>query len=189
MASRAGVAPGYVRYVEEHPGVPDTASLRRLATALETSASTLLGGGVSQPPGLGQAAANAELREMDPDECRARLSGHGVGRVAVATDHGLAVVPVNYTVVDGAVVYRAAPGSVPALAAGKDVAFEVDHIDDALSMGWSVLVAGRAREVTDPAETQRLEKTMHTTPWAGGDRPLWVRVDPARLTGRRIEVP
>jgi hypothetical protein len=187
VASRAGVAPGYVRYVEGHPGTPDTASLRRLAAALETSASDLLGGGVDLPQGLGQAAGHPELVELDPGECRELLSSHGVGRVAVCTPRELVVVPVNYTVVDGAVVFRTAPGSVPAQAAGREVAFEVDHIDDALSQGWSVLATGPARQVTDPEQVRRLEEQAYSTPWAGGDRPMWVRIEPTRLTGRRID--
>jgi hypothetical protein len=33
---------------------------------------------------------------------------------------------------------------------GSQAAFEADHIDAALSQGWSVLVRGEARTVTNP---------------------------------------
>nr|WP_259408108.1 pyridoxamine 5'-phosphate oxidase family protein [Streptomyces akebiae] len=42
----------------------------------------------------------------------------GVGRVAVSTPRGPAVVPVNYEVVDDAIAFRTAPDSVPAAAVG-----------------------------------------------------------------------
>jgi len=35
------------------------------------------------------------------------------------------------------------------------VSFDVDHIDDALGEGWSVLVSGDARLATGPAELER----------------------------------
>jgi nitroimidazol reductase NimA-like FMN-containing flavoprotein (pyridoxamine 5'-phosphate oxidase superfamily) len=95
---------------------------------------------------------------------------------------------VNYSVVDDAVVFRTAPGSAPAAAAGQQVAFEVDHIDEALSRGWSVHVRGRAREVTEPDAVRRLEERAYSGPWAGGERNTWVCVDLADITGRSITV-
>ncbi|WP_010472543.1 pyridoxamine 5'-phosphate oxidase family protein, partial [Streptomyces somaliensis] len=76
----------------------------------------------------------------------------------------------------------------PGRAAGREVAFEVDHIDEAFSRGWSVLLVGPARVVTDPGEARALAERAFTTPWAGAERDLWVVVAPARVTGRRIRV-
>lgn len=104
--------------------------------------------------------------ELTADECRELLSTHGVGRVAVTTADGLAIIPVNYLVVDDVVAYRTSPDSVPSAAANLEVAFEVDHIDDALSQGWSALAVGPARAVTDPEAVRRLEEQAYTTPWA-----------------------
>ena len=92
----------------------------------------------------------------------------------------------NYEVVDDAIVFRTAPGSAPAAAVGTDVAFEVDHVDEAMSQGWSVLAVGPARAVTEPDDVRRLAERAHTEPWAGGERELWVSIRPTRLTGRRI---
>ncbi len=86
-----------------------------------------------------------QLSDLGPGACRTVLSTHGVGRIAVtASDGRPAVVPVNYEVVDNAIMFRTAPDSVPAAAVGTDVAFEVDHVDEALSQGWSVLAVGPA---------------------------------------------
>ncbi|MDW6057411.1 DUF1918 domain-containing protein [Streptomyces sp. FXJ1.4098] len=185
-ARRARMAPDYLEYIEERPADPSLASLIRLAAALGTSVAALRGGGIDLPPGRGQALLHPQLRDLSPDECRARLSTHGVGRVAVSTPDGPAVVPVNYEVVEDAIAFRTASDSVPAAAVGTDVAFEVDHVDEAMSQGWSVLVVGPARAVTEPDAVRRLAGRAHTTPWPGGEREMWVSIRLARLTGRRI---
>ncbi|MFE9774635.1 helix-turn-helix domain-containing protein [Streptomyces sp. NPDC005931] len=188
-AVRAGLAPSYLRYLEEHPGAtPDAGVLLRLAGVLQTSVAHLTGGDVDLPPGQGRAARHAEFTALAPDECRTLLGAHGVGRLAVTTDEGPVVVPVNYDVIDGDVVFRTAAGTTPARAAGHRVAFEVDRVDDALSQGWSVLVRGDARTVDDPEEMHRLEERAYSAPWAGGHREQWVRVEPLEITGRRITV-
>ncbi|WP_155056077.1 DUF1918 domain-containing protein [Streptomyces blattellae] len=185
-ARRARMAPDYLAYLEEQPADPSAASLIRLADALGTTAAALRGGGIELPPGQGQALLHPRLRDLGLAECRARLSTHGVGRVAVSTPEGPAVVPVNYEVVDDAIAFRTAPDSVPAAAVGAEVAFEVDHLDEAMSQGWSVLAVGPARVVTEPEAVRRLVDHAHTTPWAGGEREMWVSIQPRRLTGRRI---
>src|SRR5271169_6532212 len=67
------------------------------------------------------------------------------------------------------------------------IAFEVDHIDEALSQGWSVLVRGRAHGVTHPAELEIVRRDAAIWPWPGGDRDVYVRIIPATISGRRIE--
>ncbi|MCT7353872.1 DUF1918 domain-containing protein [Streptomyces sp. 15-116A] len=185
-ARRARMAPGYLAYLEEHPADPSLATLIRLADALGTSVAALRGGGVDLPPGQGHALLHPQLNDLSPEECRARLSTHGVGRIAVSTPEGPVVVPVNYEVVDDAIAFRTAPNSVPAAAVGTDVAFEVDHVDEAMSQGWSVLAVGPARVVTQPEAVRRLAERAHTEAWAGGERDMWVSIRPTRLTGRRI---
>ena len=185
-AARAGVAPEYLQYLEEHPGDPSTASLLRLAGALDTTVSKLLGGGLDVPPGRGQAGHRPLLEEMGTEESWSRLGTHGVGRVAVITEAGPAIVPVNYSVIDDTIVFRTARRALPGQAAGEEVAFEVDNIDEVLRQGWSVLAVGRAEWVTDPREVAELGKRAYSLPWAGGVRDEWVRITPSRITGRRI---
>ncbi|MFG2309212.1 helix-turn-helix domain-containing protein [Streptomyces sp. NPDC048566] len=190
VAEATGTAAEYLEYLEQRStAMPGTSVLIRLADALDTTVAALHGGEAGLPPGHGRAAGHAELLELDPQECRLKLSTHGVGRIATETPQGLAVLPVNYSVVDDTIAFRTAPGSTAAAAVGSRVAFEVDRVEEALSQGWSVLVQGRAREVTDPAVVRRLEALAYSRPWAGGpDRDLWVRVDEERITGRRIAV-
>ncbi|MFD9868042.1 helix-turn-helix domain-containing protein [Streptomyces niveus] len=186
VALRAGSAPGYIQYLEEWAAAPGTGFLLRLADALETTVTELVGGTADFPPGPGAAGNDPELTALNAEECRQLLSTHGVGRVAV-TRHGTpAVYPVNYTVDRDLVAFRTAPEAAPAAARDQAVAFEVDHIDEAFSQGWSVLVIGDGHAVTDPERVLRLEERAHTMPWAGGDRGLWIGVTPTEITGRRI---
>ncbi|MFI6654837.1 helix-turn-helix domain-containing protein [Streptomyces sp. NPDC050523] len=186
-AAEARMAPGYLQYLEEYPGAaPGSGVLLRLAVVLETTVRDLTGGDTDLPQGLGRPARGAELVELSVPECRALLGTRGVGRIAVPTASGPVVVPVNYSLVDGAIVFRTEPGSTPAQASGCQVAFEVDRIDDAFSRGWSVLVRGHARTVTDPEEARTLAESARSAPWAGGQRDTWVRIDPTVITGRRI---
>jgi nitroimidazol reductase NimA-like FMN-containing flavoprotein (pyridoxamine 5'-phosphate oxidase superfamily) len=186
-ARRARMSPGYLAYLEEHPADPSVAALIRLADALGTTAAALRGGGIDLPPGRGHALLRPRLEDLRPDECRTLLSTHGVGRVAVSSPDGRpAVVPVNYEVVGETIAFRTAPDSLPAAAVGTEVAFEVDHVDDALSQGWSVLAVGRASVVTEPDAVRVLTERSHTAPWPGGAREMWVSIRPTTLTGRRI---
>jgi hypothetical protein len=65
------------------------------------------------------------------------------------------------------------------------VSFEVDHLDGALSEGWSVLVSGEASPVTAQAELDKVT-ALAIDPWAGGDRDVYIRIVASEITGRRI---
>jgi hypothetical protein len=64
------------------------------------------------------------------------------------------------------------------------VAFEIDDIDPAARLGWSVLVQGPAHRVE--SETERASALRAGEPWPGGEREPFVRNIPSRITGRRI---
>ena len=92
-----------------------------------------------------------------PAECRQLIAAGGIGRVAFGTSTGPVVLPVNFAVMAGTVVIRTAMGSRSKVWRWP-VAFEVDHIDDALSQGWSVLVRGKAHHVLHPAELNAMQR-------------------------------
>ncbi len=58
-------------------------------------------------------------RELSQQECLQLLSHEEVARVAVCTPTGPHIVPVNYVVVDDAIVFRTAPYSVLGTVAGR----------------------------------------------------------------------
>ncbi len=76
----------------------------------------------------------------------------------------------------------------PGLAgAAYKVAFETDVTDTAARRGWSVLVQGPAHHVTGAEEDA--VRAAGVESWAPGDRELFVRIVPSRVTGRRVGPP
>lgn len=129
----------------------------------------------------------AELRELTYGECRALLVRQQAGRVAVSTPDGPHIVPLNYSVVDEAIIFRTTPFSVLATyGRNAKLAFEVDHLRDELQLGWSVVVRGRADVVTDPEQISHIRKIWPPYPWADGVRNLHFRLPLQELTGRTV---
>jgi nitroimidazol reductase NimA-like FMN-containing flavoprotein (pyridoxamine 5'-phosphate oxidase superfamily) len=137
-------------------------------------------------------ATDAALHELGEEECLGLISPGGVGRVAFNGSHGPTILPVNYRVVDGAIVFRTRTGGAmdEDLRTGIEdleikIAFEVDEIDLTRHEGWSVLVQGPVHHVAD--DEVRWAADPQVQPWAGGTRDHYVRVTPLRITGRRIK--
>ena len=129
----------------------------------------------------------ADSRELSVHECEALLRAGVAGRVALSTPTGPHIVPVNYSVVERAIVVRTSPYSLLGTY-GRDttLAFEIDGFDRELERGWSVQARGRAEVVTDRAELDRLRLAAPRQPWAGGSRALVLRLRWTELTGRRL---
>ncbi len=177
----------YLAYLERYPARPDAARLRRLAAALQTTPAALLGAGSDTPAGHARLAHPPLTTKLTPTECHRLIAPGGVGRIAFGTGSGPVVLPVNYAVVAGTIVVRTSEGTIIEGHANEQVAFEVDRLDEALSQGWSVLARGPAHRVTHPAELRHLRQDATIWPWPGGERDVYVRIIPDRITGRRIE--
>ena len=129
---------------------------------------------------------NENLVVLERAECLRLLEGQGVGRVGCRV-HGRPVIfPINYVVLDNAVLFRARRGSDLDHGTGDvDVAFEIDSADNVYHEGWSVLVTGPSVHVTDSAEVEQL-RAVSLLPWAGEDRDLFVRIVLDKVSGRRV---
>ena len=128
-----------------------------------------------------------QLVELSYSKCRELLGGGVFGRVAVCTPDGPRILPVNYSLVSESVVFRtSATGVVATHDWGSPIAFEVDYVDYADHRGWSVLAIGRGQRVEDADELAHIKRTWDPSPWAGGIRPLHVRMPWDELTGRRL---
>ncbi|GAB2518497.1 pyridoxamine 5'-phosphate oxidase family protein [Nocardiopsis aegyptia] len=189
VAERAGMAPGFVAYLESHPPQLTKRALYRLADALRTSTDHLLGADTDVPPGVASTAVpRPRLSGLSRRACLDLIGPGGVGRVAFVspTRSGPVVLPVNYALVDGDVAFRTAADAELVRQLPGYVGFEVDRLDDTMSEGWSVLVTGLARIVHDPDEDAALRALAPVRPWAGGERETYVRVTPDQVTGRRV---
>ena len=135
--------------------------------------------------------ADRVIEELDEGECLKLIAGGGIGRIAYTSRFGPAVLPVNYAWRDGAVVFRTAANGpldedlrTGITDADYQVAFEIDSIDPAARTGWSVLIQGPAHHLTGAAEDAARQTGVES--WAPGDRELFVRIAPSRITGRRV---
>ncbi|MFW2381103.1 MAG: pyridoxamine 5'-phosphate oxidase family protein [Acidimicrobiales bacterium] len=122
---------------------------------------------------------------IDEARCMELVQSTPIGRVGFMSEGAPLVLPVNFAVDEGTIVFRSLEGhKLAAAAANQTVCFEVDQWDAKSKSGWSVVLQGTAREVTDWAEREQLEN-IGLTPWAKEQwRPLWVRIEPSEVSGR-----
>jgi len=129
------------------------------------------------------------LELLDRDECLDLLSRSTFGRIGVTFGALPAVLPVNYRLVDEQIVFKTGHGTkLDAATCNSIVAFEVDDIDPMSHTGWSVMVTGEARKVTDAAELTALQAAQ-VPHWAQTDIEETVSVATTMVTGRRIGPP
>lgn len=129
----------------------------------------------------------SEVVELSYAKCRELLAGGVFGRVAVCTPEGPRILPINYSVVDEAVVFRTSAYGVIATHDWRSLmAFEMDFVDYSEQRGWSVVALGRGERVDELEELAKIRRTWDPRPWASGARPLYVRLEWTELTGRRL---
>ncbi|MFF0477741.1 pyridoxamine 5'-phosphate oxidase family protein [Streptomyces sp. NPDC004284] len=145
------------------------------------------------PVGQAAPAAAAGPRRtvaLDPDEALHLLGSVPMGRIVFTRQALPAIRPVNHVLDGGEVVIRTHVGSALTLSAreagarGIVVAYEADDIDAATRLGWSAVVTGYCRLVTDPADIARYESLL--TPWSDRHTDQVVRIHPDLVTGIRL---
>src|SRR5580700_1480950 len=97
------------------------------------------------------------LERLDEAECLRLISPGGIGRISYSGQYDLTVLPVNYQMHNGAILFRTAADSLTGddlrtgiVHAEYRVAFEVDEFDIQAHEGWSVLVQGPAHHLDSP---------------------------------------
>jgi transcriptional regulator with XRE-family HTH domain len=188
-AAQAGMAPDYLAYLETSPTPdPSRGTLARLAAALGTTPDALSGAALTAPPGQHGAQPHATLEVLTKEESWAYVRPGGIGRFLYNADRGPVAVPVNYAMLGNTVVFRTDDRTAAAGAVSQHrVSFDVDHIDDVLSEGWSVLVSGFATILTHP-DDRRAVAGLNIEPWPGGERNTFIQLIPEEVTGRRIRL-
>jgi nitroimidazol reductase NimA-like FMN-containing flavoprotein (pyridoxamine 5'-phosphate oxidase superfamily) len=132
------------------------------------------------------------LEHLDEAECLRLISAGGVGRLAYSGRYGPTVLPVNYRMHEGSILFRTAQDSpteedlrTGIAHAEYLVAFEIDQIDAGAREGWSVLIQGSAHHV-DSEDERASVASAEVEPWPEGEREHFIRITPARITGRRV---
>lgn len=132
------------------------------------------------------------LEQLSEEESLRLAAGAVVGRIGFTGRYGPVVLPVNFKLIDGAVVFRTDGQSAldqdlrtGITDAEYRVAFEIDQIDETERTGWSVMVQGAAHYLEDQEE-HRAAAAAGIDPWAGGDKDVYISIRPTHVTGRRI---
>ncbi|WP_051032311.1 pyridoxamine 5'-phosphate oxidase family protein [Nocardia veterana] len=133
--------------------------------------------------------APATTVALDRAEAIRLLSRIAYGRVVFTRDALPAIRPVDHLVeADGRVIVRTRLTSRPTSAIRADpgvvVAYEADEIDPDTRTGWSVVVTGLARPVTDPARIRHYERLLR--PWIAATTDTVLEIEPTIVTGVRL---
>ena len=139
-----------------------------------------------------QGLAAAVTQFLDEAECLRLIAAGGVGRIGYSGRFGPTILPVNFALHEQTIVFRTGEHSPM----GEDlrtgiayaeykVAFEIDEISPATREGWSILVQGSAHHVDSESELAEVRRSG-VQAWPGGEKDLFIRIVPDRITGRRI---
>lgn len=126
------------------------------------------------------------LQVLGREECLRLLASATLGRIGITSGALPTVLPVNFRLVGDEIVFRTGGGSkLEAATDNTVVAFEVDDMDPVWHTGWSVVVTGMARVVTDPADLARIEASS-IPHWAPDHADRVVAISTEMVSGRRI---
>ncbi|OAN35852.1 hypothetical protein A4X17_00355 [Plantibacter sp. H53] len=130
-------------------------------------------------------AKATEVEHLDEEACWALAVASKIGRIAVVNDDGGPdLLPVNFLVHDRHIYIRSAPGSkLMDITSRPRVAFEVDGHD--ADSWWSVIAHGSARRLAIDAEIDE-SGVLGLDSWSPTVKSNFIRITPARLTGRRF---
>jgi nitroimidazol reductase NimA-like FMN-containing flavoprotein (pyridoxamine 5'-phosphate oxidase superfamily) len=127
-----------------------------------------------------------QLETLTREECLDLLQQAVVGRIGYVSDGIAIIVPVNFTMLEGDIVFCTAKGSkLSWLSLRGRVSFQADESRPADHEGWSVLIHGVAREVTDPDELAVLRRRPLRS-WLRSPEEHWVRVRVESISGRAL---
>lgn len=122
------------------------------------------------------------------DECWALLERSPVARLAVDLAGHPEIFPINFVVDDSTIVFRSGAGTKLAAAVlNRHVAIEIDGERSDDESVWSVVLKGEAREIKKMDERYAVEE-LPLYPWVDGDKPVFVRIVPREVTGRRFRL-
>jgi hypothetical protein len=127
------------------------------------------------------------MRELPRAEAMRLLASVPVGRLVFTHQALPAIRPVNHLVEDGTIVIGLTPGSAvvaSAASGGTVVAYEADALDLDRRLGWTVIVVGVAKLLTDADAVQRHRGRLR--PWLAGAMNDIVEISTEMVTGYQL---
>ncbi|HET6832941.1 MAG TPA: pyridoxamine 5'-phosphate oxidase family protein [Acidimicrobiales bacterium] len=126
------------------------------------------------------------LEVLGRDACLRLLATATLGRVGVSSGALPSVLPVNFRFDGRQILIRTGMGTkLDAAVNNAVVAFEVDEIDPVAHTGWSVLVTGLARELTDAGELAAAQ-VPPLARWAPRGDHRVIAISTELVSGRRV---
>jgi hypothetical protein len=131
----------------------------------------------------------SDAERLSISDCWALLRIAQVSRIAICTEQGPQILPMNHLVDAGTLVLRTADGTMFAEAAARGalVAVEADGYDAETGTAWSVVARGHARQVAGIEELVDLEQ-LPVAPWHSSPKHRFLRIEVHEVTGRRFPV-
>lgn len=128
------------------------------------------------------------IEHLEPSQCWALLRTQTVGRLAFLSDDVVQLLPVNFVVDGGSIVFRTAAGSkLDAASRRVDATFEADGVSDDGDLAWSVVLRGGLTPIVALHEVlDTFSLPLH--PWEASDKNSFVRLHARAISGRRFPI-
>lgn len=125
------------------------------------------------------------LQELSVEDSWKLAASSALSRIGWNSPSGPVVIPVNHVIHESTVWVRTSAYSSMAEQIDESaVALLADDIDPESHLGWSVQFRGRAEILYREDHVPHEVLTLRT--WPAGARPLWVRLAPTQVNGRRL---
>ena len=128
-----------------------------------------------------------QLRQLSRTRALELLGSVNLGRLVFTHQALPAVRPVNHLVECESIIVRATAGAAIISAANRHgivVAYEADSIDPDSHVGWSVIVVGTARLLTDDSAAARYRARLR--PWVSGPVDDVITISSDLVTGYEL---
>jgi nitroimidazol reductase NimA-like FMN-containing flavoprotein (pyridoxamine 5'-phosphate oxidase superfamily) len=126
------------------------------------------------------------LEVLSREDCLRLLATAVLGRVAVTSRALPTIVPVNFHFDGRQILIRTGRGTrLDAGTRDAVVAFEADEVTNGSNSGWSVVVTGIARELTDPDQIAAAQHPPLAC-WASASDDRLVAISTDVVSGRRV---
>ena len=127
------------------------------------------------------------VEELGREDCLELLRDEALGHVALTARALPVVLPVNFAVLNGDIVWRSAQGTkLNDACSDFVVAFEADHYEPDHKQGWTVMVQGLAHVMPALDELEQARELSLKSWTLEGAADRYVCLVPDLMTGTRL---